>query len=200
METQAIAVGAGVMLRDLGSTTQTTTMMRIWPCGLVLYATIFAANTSPDPSNPMHKPPLHSADPTDWFMYSDWLKDHDGSERDQLKALEVAVGLERTPKLVFVSAPAMSFNAIAFRPGHTTYKDYAGLRWWTVWHAMRQCLWSEITIERLLSCPADFPGLVEERPALALAFYAKVRRGLQALPDGCVYGTSRKMQGVQRLR
>lgn len=134
------------------------------------------------------KRPLHDATPFAWFAYADFLEERGDQPKEWLRALEIACGLERTPKLALV---AYGFNSpLAFlqpgkKPPYEEWYFWERYAWWTVKSIYRR--WDGVHVPQYFATPADFPGLIEERPALANAFYAKVSRGFKAYVGGSVF-------------
>jgi hypothetical protein len=137
-------------------------------------------------------PPLHSVDPVDWAMYADLLLEAGAPEVRAAFARRVACALHQRPSRVLIGKvgdpTALEKNPrragrLFFVAGPLTRLDWYSPRWWTlarVRAGMRR--WSpeaqehEAILTQAHGVPASFPGLIENYPALALAYFRSAAR------------------------
>ena len=129
--------------------------------------------------------PVGSIDPAEWLVYADSLYEFGRPERLAEQARRVARALAARPPLLVLVACArrarFRFFGLEFgqreetfpvQPGSpTAWPELRSPRWWTPRAAKRRFMGARP------ATPAEFPGLVEQRPQLARAFFRRLVRG-----------------------
>lgn len=127
--------------------------------------------------------PLHSTDPSCWAVYADWLEAEAGEPDRAAWARRVSAGLRKRTRLVFV---LVGWGAV-WSPFNVDWKDSStlGSKWGTADEFGSYYSYGP----PYEHCPADFPGLIEERPQLAEEFFTRIAELAQpdteTLPCGC---------------
>jgi hypothetical protein len=150
---------------------------------------------------PLPPPPLE-ADPVAWRCWADEPRAA-GNTRELLRALRVAAGLERTPKLVLTGFSDLVWGWRTFYGSQPP--PWAGWQWAVSADGYMPAWWLPKTAEKhhakfgnpprnsyyppprpVPTTPADFPGLWEAAPWLVKAFFSKVASTVPPIcPDCC---------------
>lgn len=152
-------------------------------------------------------PPYHETDPAAWLVYADWLQENSRPQFEWLRALRFAAGLRRLRRLgqrfVLVSdysddddladvmwniVPVLKAGSICSNnclvAGSFPVSLLNSPRWFTDRIADTlpfQPLSHRYNyrIEDAVSCPAEYPELIEKDEPVAYGYFMRISRGLR---------------------